>query len=454
MVRLVEELVNNWRYWCLTLLFNRTTLRKESNLDLTRCKWGNEVIMRQIVHPTKQPSNIFHLTMDIAWFGLATATTTRFLSVYAIHLGATSTHLTWLAALPALVLLIGSTLSGWWRKHFSTSQRALMIPAFFHRFSFFMLALTPFMPIEWQPYWLIVSMTLPAIPQGIASVLFFVFMRESVDTEQWVILTSRRSLAMNATIAIGALVAGLWLENVAFPLNYQVMFLIAFVATMASMWHITRVHPKITTPAVSVSIFDRQLWQSQGLRLMTIMVLLTHGAFFMIVPLVPLYLIENLGATETFIAFFSTAELIGAMVISMQATKYVQRWGNKRIVVIGMIGTGIAGLMIALTPVLWLTVPAAALLGASWAIVAIGILGVMAESTPTDQATPSTMIFMQSIGLAMFLGPMLGNLIINLGFDLVTVLLFGAGLRIIAGLMIANLRTEKRTQPELSDTYA
>lgn len=413
--------------------------------------------MRQIVRPQKQPSNIFHLTMDIAWFGLAMATTTRFLSVYAIHLGATSTHLTWLAALPALVLLIGSTLAGRWRKHFSTSQRALMLPAFFMRLSFFMLALTPFLPVEWQPYWLIVSMTLPAIPQGVASVLFFVFMRESVESEEWVILTSRRSLAMNGTIAVGALAAGLWLENVAFPLNYQIMFFLAFGATMASMWHITRVHPQMTTPATSVSIFDRSLWQSHGLRLMAIMVLLTHATFFMIVPLVPLYLVENLGATEAFIAFFGTAELFGAMVISSQATRFVRRWGNKHIVVAGMLGTGCAAAVIALTPALWLTIPAASLLGGSWAIVAIGILGVMVESTPADQATPSTMIFTQSVGLAMFVGPMVGNFLLTSGLDLITVLLLGAGLRIIAGVLISGLRTQQAivsAPVELTDTYA
>ena len=49
-------------------------------------------------------ANFHHLVMDVAWFGLALAASSRFAQFYAIRLGATPIELGWLAALPSLVL--------------------------------------------------------------------------------------------------------------------------------------------------------------------------------------------------------------------------------------------------------------------------------------------------------------------------------------------------------------
>jgi len=346
-----------------------------------------------------QEPNVYHLVMDIAWFGLALATTTRFLSVYAIHLGATASHLTWLTALPAMMLLFSSMFSGWWRAHHRNTQKAMFLPAIGFRLSFFLLALTPLLPPSWQPMWLILSVTLTAIPQGISGVIFLGLMRESITTERWTLLNSRRHMAMNATIAVGALGAGLWLEHVAFPLNYQMMFFGAFVATLISLWHVTRVKPIYDTPTQRTTVINRQLWASPQVKRMLFMVLLTHIPFFMAYPLVPLQLVEGFHAEESFIALFGLVELVGGIVIAGCASDWIRHRGQQTTMAVAMMITGLALAIIALAPVIWLTLPAAFLLGGAWTLVGIGIMGLISDNVPTEQALSYSMIFMQCVGL-------------------------------------------------------
>jgi len=382
--------------------------------------------------------NLYHFVMDIAWFGLALATTTRFLSVYAIHLGATATQLAWMTSLPALVLLVASTFSGWWRARYGPTGKAVFWPALGFRSAWFLLALTPLLPESLQAFWLIAALTLTAVPQGIGGVLFLNLMRESVTEDRWTALNSRRHMAMNAAIAVGALGAGLWLQTVPFPLNYQIMFLVAFLATLISLWHVTRIKPIYAPPPASPVKRDlREVWQSEGLRRMVWLVMLTHVPFFMVYPLVPLQLVDGLGAEEGFIAIFGLMELIGGLIVAGGAVRWIRRWGYRPVMGAAMAGTGVAIGVIALAPALWLTLPAALLLGGSWTLVGIGIMSAIADGLPAEQSTTSNMIFMQSIGLATFVGPLLGNLLVSGGLTLVTVLLVGAVLRIGAGWLVA-----------------
>lgn len=90
-----------------------------------------------------EQSNFHHFVLDIAWFGLALAATTRFLSVYAIRLGATPVDLGWISSLPALVLIISAALGGWWMRRYGDPVKALFMPGLGYRLMFLLPALVP-----------------------------------------------------------------------------------------------------------------------------------------------------------------------------------------------------------------------------------------------------------------------------------------------------------------------
>ena len=187
-----------------------------------------------------EKANFRHLVGDITWFGLALAATSRFLSVYAIRLGATPIELGLISSLPSLIVLITASLGAWWGRRYRDPVRSLFWPGLGMRFVFLLPALAPFLPIQWQPIWLILAISIPALPQGIAAVTFFVVMRSAIQPEQMTRLLSHRQLGMNLTVAVGAIVFGFWLKTAPFPLNYQVMFLAAFATASVSVPPVSR----------------------------------------------------------------------------------------------------------------------------------------------------------------------------------------------------------------------
>jgi len=395
--------------------------------------------------PSEESSNFHHLVMDIAWFGMALPATVRFLSVYAIRLGASPTELSWIVSLPALVLLFSAGLGNRWMKRYTDPIRAIFWPSLGFRFIFLLPALTPFLPREWQPVWLILAVTIPALPQGVSSVVFLVMMRQAVHHEHLTALLSRRMLALNVTVALSGLAFGFWLEQAPFPVNYQAMFLLAFALALVSQLHLTRIHIKPVPVIPLEAKVSSHPWHSLKFRHVALIAAVTHLAFFAIFPLTPLHLVKNLGASEGFMALFALAELAAGALISTSAPRMVQRFGNRRMVAISMAGTGLAALIVSLASSLPITLVAGAISGASWTLVGMGIFGFFTESTPAEEMGPYTVCYHQIIFAMMFVGPLVGSLLVNTGVHLSVVILIGAAARFVAGVA-SDYRTLERVE--------
>lgn len=383
--------------------------------------------------------NFYHLVADIAWFGLALAATTRFLSVYAIRLGATPTELGLLAALPGLVLVISTALSGWWRRRFADSVRAIALPSLGFRLVFLLPAFAPFFPPEFQIMWLILAVAIPAIPQGIAGVIFIVLLRESVNDKRINSLMSRRHLAMNVALIFSALAFGLMLERVAFPLNYQIMFALAFVFTLMSEWHVLKVkvlYP-VPTPAPIKTIENamKRVWAMPSFQNVAFIALVIHLAFFSIVAVVPLFLMDHLGAGEAFMALFGVVELVAGAIIASFTDKIISRIGTRNTIMLAMFGTTLAALSFATAPTLEFTLIGAAISGASWTAANVGLFGYFMDSTPTEDLSRATVAYQQIISIAVFIGPLMGSTLIEGGINIVMAILIGAVMRFVAGFL-------------------
>lgn len=395
---------------------------------------------------SSEKANFNHLVGDIAWFGLAMAATSRFLSVYAIRLGATPVDLGWISALPSLIVLISATFGSWWVHRYGNPVRSLFWPALGMRFLFLLPAFAPLVPLELQPTWLILSVTIPALPQGIASVVFFTIMRGSISPEQMTRLLSRRQLAVNVCVAVAALAFGLWLKGAPFPLNYQVMFLAAFVFSLVSLWHCIRIRMESPKPVVgetpeaapAVKTSAAKPWRSPAFRRVAFVAALIHVAFFAIVPVTPLVLVKLLGADEAYMALFGMIELVGGAAASVLAVRLTKRIGTRSMISVAMMGTAVSALIIALAPNLWLGLVAAIISGASWTAAAgVGLFTFFMDNAPADEdLAPYSTAYQQVIGLAVFVGPMVGSLLANSGVSLILIMALGAIARLIAAPLI------------------
>jgi MFS family permease len=81
------------------------------------------------------------------------------------------------------------------------------------------------------------------------------------------------------------------------------------------------------------------------------------------------------------------------------------------------------------------TLLASAIGGASWTLVAIGVFAYFSEKTPAHEKASYTTAYNQIVFLAMFIGPMIGKLLSGENMPLVTIILVGAILRLLAGML-------------------
>jgi MFS family permease len=384
-------------------------------------------------------ANYHNLILEVAWFGLALAATTRFLSVYAIRLGATPAELGWITALPFVVLLGSTAFSTRWRNKFSNSVAAIFLPSLGFRLVFLLPAFTPLFPHQWQPTWLIVATALTALPQGISATIFMSLLRDAIPEEKLTKLISRRNVGMNISLGISVLAFGFWLEQAPFPLNYQSMFLAAFVLAMMSQIVLMRVRVESSAPSAPVRVLpvmkDTPLHQHQFQKTLFVSVII-HLGFFAIVPVTPLHLVRSLGAAEGFMALFGLAEIGAAAIISIFTTQIAVAIGYRRMIGLAMIGTAVAALLLAtaITPAIALL--AAAISGAAWTTATVGLFGLFMHTTSNvsrADMTRYTTVYHQVIFVAAFIGPMIGSQLAQAGAPLLAVMLLGATLRLAAG---------------------
>jgi MFS family permease len=368
-------------------------------------------------------------------------------------MGATPMELGWLASLPALVLMFSNAFSLWWRNRYNGCTDAVFLPGLTQRFVFLLPAFAPFFPAHLRSAWIILGATLPALGQGVAATMFIVMMRETVHKEHLQMLVTRRTLVMNIAVTCGALAFGFMLERMPFPQNYQLMFVIAYALSMVSMWHVnqvrqlekTGVHSKSKATATS-SV--RSLLQNRSFQGVVLVTFLMHMAQLFVAAPQPLHLKNDLKATEGLIALFGTAEVVGGTLATLWIPKLLPRFGNRRLIAYGMGVAGLAMVINALAPVAELTLIGAALGNGAWTVAAVAVLGYFTErSAPGDYM--ATTVWHQVIFFGMFVGPLFGSSLAQMGHSPVLLLLVGAALRIAAGgvAYAMDARKSKVAQP-------
>lgn len=383
-------------------------------------------------------ANYRHLVQDVLWYGLAFPATARFLSIYAIRLGAGAALLGWISALPAIILLIMSAFAPSWRKRYTSTVRALFWPGLGFRLVFLLPALTPFFPHAFQPYWLLLAATLPAFAQGVSSVLFLVVLRESVNERDLPGLMSHRSVVFNLAVGLLTVGFGFWLSKAPFPFNYQAMFVAAFLFSLVSLWHVQAIREiEPSTIAEHVRGAARALLRTPAFQRVASTTVLVHLTFYAILPIIPLWLVRRFDADEEFLSIFGLVEIAAAALIASQTGRIVRHVGTRPTIAVSMAFTGVAAVVLAVAQSLPATLVAAALSGAAWTCASISAFMFFSENTPPENVTHFSAAYNQVLSLSIFVGPLLGSQLAAVLPELSVVLLLGAALRLVAAALIS-----------------
>ena len=186
--------------------------------------------------PVEYRNTFLHLAFDIGWYGVLAGSAINFLNVYAARLGATAFQIGLLGAMAALInLLVAIPAAQWIEKR--AVGRAVFWSSVFYRVGFLLWVPLPWLFNAQGQIWALIVLALAmGVPLTALGVGFNAFFATIVPPEWRGYVAGIRNVTQAITFMLTSLVCGYLLDHVAFPLNYQIVFLIgAFGAGMSSL---------------------------------------------------------------------------------------------------------------------------------------------------------------------------------------------------------------------------
>ena len=416
----------------------------------------------------KQQHNFRHFYLDILWWGVLAGSTIAFVSVYLVRLGATTFHLALLAAGPALVNLLISIPAGHWLKNRNLNKATFQTSLWFRGGYLVLIFLPNLLPTNTGQIWTVILTYLAAaIPGTVLAISFNALFADLVEPDWRPYVVGRRNAILALSITVTSLLVGTTLEHVVFPISYQVVFGIGFLGAAISSYHLYKLQPAETTPVYNGQpINDRLGYESQrngdvakrgfGLRFLTrqessrwlrydlirspfgtflLAYLFFYVAQYLPLPLFPVYLVKEIGISDSILSISGALFYLGMMVISLKLDTISQKFGRQKVLNWGVLSYAIFPLMISLWGNVGSILAAHILGGVAWGFTGSSILNNLMDKTPAADRPAHMALNHVTLNIGIlagsFLGPVLGEMV-----GLQTAILTAAFLRILAGLAV------------------
>ena len=409
-------------------------------------------VLKQVAVPPEYHANFRHLYFDIAGFGILSGSVINFLNIYATRLGATSLQIGLIGAMSAMVNLFLAIPAGRWLSKRDTS-RAIFRTSVYYRIGFlFFIFIPQFFTGAQQIVAIILITLLMAIPLTPLGVGFNALFAEAVPDKYRAHVAGTRNVVLAVMYIVTSLISGFILDNLPFPIGYQVVFGIGAFGAALSSYHLYFIKPiqednpprlsdPKPDPAKKASL-PRML--SSALRMDILStpfnkVLLALFAFHfthqLTAPVYPLYNVRVLNLNDNNLGISQALYYLTMLVGSMQFRTMVGRFGHKNVTGLGVIGMSLYPFLLAFTTQLWQFYAIAMIGGVTWAWTNGAYANYLLERIPPADRPSHLAWYTIILNTALLAGSLGGSAFADAAGLVNALLLFGA-LRIIAGLYI------------------
>ncbi|RIK23735.1 MAG: MFS transporter [Chloroflexi bacterium] len=371
-----------------------------------------------------QSQNVRRVLIDGIGVGIASAAA-PYLPVFLTRLGADNFAIGLLTSMPALAGLIFAVPLG----QFLARQRNIVpwysLSRFLVVLCYTLTGLVPFFVTDYAVLMILLIWALATIPQTIVNVGFTVVMAGVAGPEGRFYLMSRRWSSLGITSAIVVAVAGIVLDRIVFPLNFQIVFIALSMGGLLSLYFSRRIElppqpapPQTAEPSRLARLYGWQRAMRQHpkfVETVSSQFIYRFGLAFAI-PLFPLYYVRELNATDEQIGFIATvggAVLLGAYFFWARVTK-------KRGIRFALLTTTAAlafyPIIMAFTQQIEIVIALAGLAGIFAAGIDLVLFDMVVSSYPQDQAATFVGIQQTTVYLATFIAPLVATtLATNIG---------------------------------------
>jgi len=390
--------------------------------------------------------------MDMTWFGILSGSSVNFLNVYATRLGASGMQIGLLGAVSALVSLVLVIPAGrWLEKH--AVGKAVFWTSVAYRIGFLL-----FVPLPWlfnaqgQIWALIALAFVMGAPLAALSVGFSTLFAEAVPSNWRAQVAGTRNVVFSITYMISSLLSGYLLDRIAFPLNYQIVFLIGFVGAAMSSAHLIFIRPvRATGPTVAPdgtlqaeplpvrderrrTLLRMDVWRSP-FRNTLLALLAFHFSQYLAIPIFPLYFVNQLKLTDETLGIGTALFYLTMLIGSTQLNRIVRRLGHKQVTAWGVIGMALYPGLLAVSSTAWHYYAISLIGGFVWAMVGGAYLNYLLEKCPENDRPAHVAWYNVVLNASVLVGSLAGPVIAGFTGLSLALLIFGV-LRLAAGISI------------------
>lgn len=341
-----------------------------------------------------------------------------FMPVFLARLGADSRLMSWFTSAPALLTVIFLVPSAILVERYPNHVRVRVTAIRVARVTYLLCALLPFLlPPSALPVALVVVWATKTFPEAVSITAWTSVIARAVSPSRRAQLNGTRWALLSLFSAIGSAVFGWMLDHISFPVNYQIVFLVSFAASMADPFFFARIRVPTANrpileakrnPTARLFYYFRPVLQHKPFLVFLGATLLYRIALNAPAPLFSLFWVNELLASDTLIGLRGTVGNAALVVGYVLWGRLASRMSHRSILTITAIGLAFYPIVTALSQnALWL-LPAAAIWGLTAAGIDIGLFDLMLAACPDQRQPLFAAVWSMVANGAIFAGPLLG----------------------------------------------
>lgn len=397
-----------------------------------------------------QRRNFLNVQVDAIGIGLASAAA-HFLPVFMARLGATNLEVGLLTAMPAFTGLFMAILVG----RFLQSRRQI-VPWFSGArllvvSAYALTGLAPFLvPREHVVKAVLLIWAAATAPQIVVNVAFSVVMNAVAGPRHRYELMSRRWSLLGLTTAITVAIIGQILDRIIFPVNYQIVFMSLSVGGLISYYFSSHIRlPDAEPPRQTAGLSAKQrvkeylelIFSEKPFISFTTKRFVFLSGQMLAAPLLPLYYVRVVQATDSWIGIISTAQTAVLLIGYFFWARESRQHGSRFVLLLSTFGVALYPAMVASTQRVELIALYAGLAGILQAGVDLVFFDELMQRVPVEYSA-TFVSWAQSVQyLSSMVAPLLGTLLATY-IGLSGALLVSAALR-LTGFALFALGKEK-----------
>jgi MFS family permease len=370
-------------------------------------------------HLAAEDRNIRYLTIDTALQGIMMGGVFSFISVFLVRLGATKLQTSLLTSLPAIVMVLASIPAGAFVQRRRNLVKLTNAVRVFHRGFILLTALLPFVVRAHLVEIIVAVWTVKAVTNALLESSWISVVAEAIPPDRRAAVNGTRWMLLSIVMAVAGVGFGTLLEHVAFPLNYQIVFLISFLGGAAGMafWSRIRIPENVQDAASGpaavpwgekIRTYWRNLQVPAFLRYVLTMNVL-RLALNLPIALYSIYWIRTLDASDLVIGWRNTAFQVALIAGYALWGRVVSRKGHFVPLLVCAAGAGLTPVLTAFIPgPLWLPV-IAVVEGFFLTGINLAMFDTLLDVCPADRRPSFVAVNTMLASLTIFLGPILGS---------------------------------------------